>query len=162
MAILATIGIIDSNSNYGLEALYNQDGFVQNDMSVLFDVAPDWIQINSENTSGQLQNGESQTTLINIDSNDLDNGIYNSYLVIGSNSDIDSNINIPVTLNISIFAGDVNQDGVIDVLDLVKVVSIIIGNYNPTDLEYSLSDLNGDGVVDVLDVVTVVNIILNQ
>ena len=158
----ATIGIIDSNSNYGLEALYNQDGFIQNNMSILFDISPDWVQFNTENATGQLQSGESQTILINVDSNDLDNGIYNSYIVIGSNSDEDSNINIPITLNISIFAGDVNQDGVIDVLDLVKVVSIIIGNYNPTDLEYSLSDLNGDGVVDVLDVVTVVNIILNQ
>ncbi len=92
----------------------------------------------------------------------MDNGVYTSYLSINSNSDSDSDLSIPIVLNISVFLGDVNQDGVVDVLDLVKVVAIILGNYNPTALELSLSDLNEDGVVDVLDVVTVVNLILNQ
>ena len=58
------------------------------------------------------------------------------------------------------YLGDVNQDGIIDVLDLVKIVSIILGNYVPSNLEYSLSDLNGDNVVDVLDIVAIVNVIL--
>ena len=158
----ATIGIIDANSNFGLEVLFNQEGFIENNMSVLFDSAPDWAEINSDNTSGQLQNGQSQTFLMDIDSSNLDNGIHASYLAIGSNSDVNPNVNIPIVLNVSIFLGDVNQDGFIDVLDLVKVVSIILGNYNPTELEYSLSDLNEDGVVDVLDAVIIVNIILNQ
>jgi hypothetical protein len=58
--------------------------------------------------------------------------------------------------------GDINQDDIIDVLDLVKVVAIILGNYDPTALEYILADLNEDGLVDVLDVVVIVNIILNR
>ena len=158
----ATIGVVDSNGNYGLEVLYNQDGFIQNNMSVKFGQDAGWAIINSNNSSGQLQYGESQTYLINANSADLDNGVYTSYLSINSNSESDSDLSIPIVLNISVFLGDVNQDGVVDVLDLVKVVAIILGNYNPTALELSLSDLNEDGVVDVLDVVTIVNLILNQ
>ena len=158
----ATIGVVDSNGNYGLEVLYNQDGFIQNNMSVKFGQDAGWAIINSNNSSGQLQYGESQTYLINANSADLDNGVYTSYLSINSNSESDSDLSIPIVLNISVFLGDVNQDGVVDVLDLVKVVAIILGNYNPTALELSLSDLNEDGVVDVLDIVTIVNLILNQ
>jgi len=81
--------------------------------------------------------------------------------LIGSNSQINQTVTIPVTLNFSANYGDVNQDGIIDVLDLVRLVGIILNNYNPTDIEYTLSDLNDDGIVDVLDIVTIVNIILS-
>jgi hypothetical protein len=59
-------------------------------------------------------------------------------------------------------AGDVNDDGNIDVLDIVMVVNIIIETYDPSDDEYSASDMNSDGVVDVLDIVILVNTILGD
>jgi len=54
--------------------------------------------------------------------------------------------------------GDLNGDGVIDVLDVVILVTFILNNnsYN------SVADLNGDGVIDVLDVVILVTFILNN
>ena len=56
--------------------------------------------------------------------------------------------------------GDVNADGSIDVLDVVVVVNIILGIYEPSDDELSTSDVNNDGAVDVLDIVMITNTIL--
>ena len=52
--------------------------------------------------------------------------------------------------------GDINNDGIINVLDVVMIVNIVLSN------EYSeLADLNDDDVINVLDIVQLVNIILN-
>ena len=52
--------------------------------------------------------------------------------------------------------GDINNDGFINVLDIVVVVNFVLNNeYN------SSADLNSDNTVDVLDIVQLVNIILN-
>jgi len=57
--------------------------------------------------------------------------------------------------------GDINEDGNTDILDVVSMVSFILGNTEPTEEEAINSDANEDGSVDVLDVVMIVNIILN-
>lgn len=63
-----------------------------------------------------------------------------------------SQSNVQITLT-----GDVNKDGVVDVLDIVAVV-----NYSLKDGDENLStyDINNDGVVDILDIVKVVNLSL--
>ena len=61
----------------------------------------------------------------------------------------------------SSIAGDINQDGSTDILDVVSMVSFILGNSDPTEEESQYSDANEDGSIDILDVVMVVNIILN-
>ena len=52
--------------------------------------------------------------------------------------------------------GDVNSDGVIDVLDIVNMVNFIMGDLS----EIQYADINSDGIVDILDIVLVVNIII--
>ena len=52
--------------------------------------------------------------------------------------------------------GDVNSDGIINVLDIVVVVNIILG----MDEFNILADINSDGNIDVLDIVHIVNLIL--
>ena len=56
--------------------------------------------------------------------------------------------------------GDINFDGTVDVLDVVRVVNIVIGNYDPSQSEFNAADLNNDDVINVLDIVSLVNIIL--
>ena len=53
--------------------------------------------------------------------------------------------------------GDINDDGIINVLDIVRLVNDIISgeDYNP------LADLNFDNTVDVLDVLQLVDVILS-
>ena len=58
-------------------------------------------------------------------------------------------------------SGDLNQDGVINVLDIVLIVNIILDNPNPSGDEYCYADLNSDNIINVLDIVLVVNLILN-
>ena len=57
--------------------------------------------------------------------------------------------------------GDVNLDGVVDILDVIHTVNIILGlNTNPSTYELWASDLNQDGTIDILDIVHLVNTIL--
>ena len=58
----------------------------------------------------------------------------------------------------SVLLGDLNQDGGLNVLDIVKLVNEILYEENP-DL---LGDLNQDGNINVLDIVQMVNIILED
>jgi len=58
--------------------------------------------------------------------------------------------------------GDVNGDGQVNVLDVVRTVNIALGRVQPTDEERYAADANGDGVINVLDVVRIVNIALGR
>ena len=53
--------------------------------------------------------------------------------------------------------GDLNEDGIVNILDVILIINIIIdsGAYNV------LGDMNSDNEIDVLDVVLLVNSILN-
>jgi hypothetical protein len=56
--------------------------------------------------------------------------------------------------------GDVNFDGTIDILDIVRIVNHIMGNSEFSDNMFMAADYNTDNIVDILDIVTLVNIIL--
>ncbi len=58
--------------------------------------------------------------------------------------------------------GDVNQDGITDVLDLVSVVGYILGNMTFSDQQICIGDRNNDNLLDVLDLVLLVDDILNN
>ena len=52
--------------------------------------------------------------------------------------------------------GDLNGDGVLNIIDVIDVVNIILG-----EEEYNiLADMNSDGIINIIDVIDVVNIIL--
>ena len=58
-------------------------------------------------------------------------------------------------------AGDVNNDSLINILDIIQTINIILGaNPTPTDYEHWAADLNQDGNIDILDIVLIVNTIL--
>mgnify|MGYP001225136187 CR=1 FL=1 len=53
-------------------------------------------------------------------------------------------------------SGDVNQDGIINILDVVQTMNIILsGGFE------ALADYNQDGLINVQDIVLIVNLILN-
>ena len=56
--------------------------------------------------------------------------------------------------------GDVNQDGFVNVLDVVGMLNYILGTLIPSNEQYALSDINQDDILNILDVVLLVNIIL--
>lgn len=63
-----------------------------------------------------------------------------------------SQSNVQTTLT-----GDINKDGVVDVLDIVAVVNYSLKEADENRHRY---DVNGDGTVDVIDIVKVVNLSL--
>jgi len=56
--------------------------------------------------------------------------------------------------------GDLNQDGFIDVLDIVVLVNIITGQIDASEYQLWAGDLNSDAGSDILDVVQLVNVII--
>ena len=56
--------------------------------------------------------------------------------------------------------GDVNGDGTVNVLDVVRTVAIALGTVTPTPGEFAAADANRDGVVNVLDVIIIQNLAL--
>ncbi|MHC4093431.1 MAG: T9SS type A sorting domain-containing protein, partial [Planctomycetota bacterium] len=56
--------------------------------------------------------------------------------------------------------GDINDDGVVDVADVVLLVSFILEQVTPNPFEFAAADCNVDSSLDVGDVVCLVNLIL--
>ena len=53
--------------------------------------------------------------------------------------------------------GDLNNDGVLNILDIVYLINLVLNNdFN------SIGDMNSDGILNVLDIVLLVNIILGN
>lgn len=58
--------------------------------------------------------------------------------------------------------GDLNADSIVNLLDIIIIVNIILGNLEPDFYQSMVGDLNQDGMIDIIDIITMVNIILNN
>ena len=56
---------------------------------------------------------------------------------------------------------DVNNDGTINVIDIVNTVNIIFNIGSPNDQQLCAADANQDGIINVIDIVTIVNYIFS-
>ena len=65
-------------------------------------------------------------------------------------------------LNESILPGDINQDDFIDILDIVIMINIILGQHQPDTQEIITADLNNDNLINIQDIILLINIILNN
>jgi len=59
------------------------------------------------------------------------------------------------------FNGDVNQDGSVDIFDIIQIVNHILGVASLGECAETLGDWNGDGSVNVTDIVQVAISIVN-
>ena len=99
----------------------------------------------------EFVNGGSAAQTMKIDDY-MDGGFDDYYENISDHRPVALKLDFGTSIN-----GDVNQDGDVNILDVVSTVNIVLfGEYN------SLADFNNDGAVDVLDIVQLVNLILNQ
>ncbi len=57
-------------------------------------------------------------------------------------------------------SGDINDDNLLNVLDIVMMVNFVLNTSSPTNSQFNASDINDDGLLNVLDVVMLVNLIL--
>jgi len=63
-------------------------------------------------------------------------------------------------------AGDLNDDMIIDILDIVSTVNMVLtGGFNSpdfTDCEKSDADMTGDGTINILDIIQIINAVLGN
>jgi len=58
--------------------------------------------------------------------------------------------------------GDLNEDQLIDILDIVIVIGIILNEIEPTQYQVIVGDLDQDQDITILDIVIIVNIIIGE
>ena len=152
----ATIGIINADGDVGQEVPYdNLD--LSNELSLSYKLSPEWVSLSQYN--GNVNYQESDDIIINIDMDGYDSGSYIAYMILESNAA--ANIIIPITSDVnSYLSGDLNADGGIDILDVVRLVAMILNN-DGSSYEEIVADLNGDSDVNIMDVILLVQIILN-
>ena len=124
---------------------------------------PDWLSVSP--ASGWIEEGQTEMISVTVQTTGLTpNADYSGNLIVNSNTDV-SPLLIPVELSISSgwLQGDVDNDGNLNILDVVLVVNIVLGVHeNPTEYELWAADMNQDGNIDILDVVFLVNTILGN
>ena len=128
----------------------NMDLMVSTDY--LNDIQLSHIKINQENILDIVSLSP------NNNSYDFDlNSEYNNVLIATSNyNDIQSSeVEFTISINDLDILGDINQDSILNVQDIVLMINIILVNdYNV------IADVNEDGYVNVLDVVVMINILV--
>ena len=79
-------------------------------------------------------------------------------LIANSNYNDIETMDIIFSLSVNYITGDLNNDGAVNILDIVILVEHIL---SPATVELEGADINYDGDVDILDIVQLVNIVLN-
>ena len=82
-------------------------------------------------------------------------------IIVYANNEIDTAWMISVIEGLLGEVGDINNDDLINILDIVILINFILGIDEPENQEFELSDLNQDNILNVLDIVLLVNLILN-
>ena len=72
-------------------------------------------------------------------------------------SDFSTNIECP-----SIFIGDITEDGNVNILDLLLLVSWLINGNVLSESEVSLADITNDGVLGIFDIIMLIDIIQSR
>ena len=155
----ATIGIQNGNGSIAQQVVYN-NSYVQDGLKLVFDKTPSWISLSGD-LQGQVLAGSNVNIDYTVNTENLIEGEYKAYLSIVSNAGPTQII--PISLNLENYTGslgDVNDDGLVNVSDILVIISFILMNSSPSEYEIWASDLNSDGFIDVVDIIALVNNIL--
>ena len=62
--------------------------------------------------------------------------------------------------NLDYMLGDINQDENVDILDIVSLVNIILGELHPNLVEELSADINEDNIINIQDIIILIAIII--
>ena len=79
-----------------------------------------------------------------------------------SNYETISNAWASVGVGNPLLFGDLNSDLIINIQDIIILISSILGSINLTEQQQFIGDTNMDNIIDILDIVAVINIILGN
>jgi len=138
-----------------------------------------WKYNNTQNESGILTNVTDSSYTISVDnvyttdllwthwtSTDTLRANINGYDSIERNYQIGKmNISIPpfsINTCMSVIIGDINQDSILNVVDIVMLVNFILDVIIPSDKEKVLANINNDENIDIIDITVLVNLIFEE
>ena len=152
---------------FELEAPLNENGCYDiSDNEPFGPLEPIWVHTemyHSDRQSGVFRLGNGNTLITDANSVriievNIEGDIQWEYNYTGASNSIARAQKYPLDyLEVDVLLGDVNNDGIINILDVVSTVNIVLGQAEWVDA----ADYNTDGVINVLDIVSIVNIILN-
>ena len=58
--------------------------------------------------------------------------------------------------------GDINDDSLINIQDIILVVQFILGTLDPSDYQFLAADMNSDDQLNVSDIILIMNIVLDR
>ena len=160
-----TIGIQDFSGTNGLLVNYNAN-FVEDQFSILINKMPTWLEASP--LSGIVAPQEVSEIYLDFETTGLTAGQYAYDLQIETNDYENSNINIPINLNVledscaGLSPGDINQDNQLNILDVTGLVNLALGLVDPQDCQNEIADINLDSVINILDILALVNLILSS
>lgn len=157
----ATIGA-QANINEAILISYNNN-YAENNLTSNILPKADWLDISPLN--GNLTPGNNQNINLDINTTDLNEGVYYEIIKIQTNDYNNYLFEIPFVLNITDAcsqwaAGDANNDGNLNVQDVILILNIILGNTQGGECDLIVSDMNLDGNINVQDIILLVNLIL--
>jgi len=163
---LGTIGIQNEAGDEAVLVSYNQ-AYTEGQKSVQLQTMHDWMTVAP--LDAVIPPGDAAELEISIDTAGLPEGIYQDWIYFTTND----YANLHPTLHVTTAVGtsdcsswnqaDVNNDGIINVLDIIVTVNIITGEYEtPTICEIWAADVNSDELLNILDLVEIVNIIVGE
>ena len=159
----ATIGVQgDDVSEYVLVSFDNN--YAENNLTTNILPKANWLTVSP--LSGNLLPGTNQNINVDINTADLVEGFYYDIINIQTNDYNNYLFDIPVILNITDacgqwITGDVNNDGNLNVQDVILVLNLIFDPSNGDECQSIVSDMNADGILNVQDIILLVNVILS-
>jgi len=142
---------LPNNSLLNINALYSNIRLYEESIeSVLFSSDPLFIDYENDNFN------------LYANSPCIDNGT--NYLILDDNTivDIQNTDYTGIMPDIGYFelnaAGDINQDNIFNIFDIILIVELILYDSN----YIASADLNQDGLITVIDIVELINLILNN
>ena len=87
-------------------------------------------------------------------------GEYEARLVTRNEYGFDSNPHIE-TIRVLNLTGDMNNDNVLDILDVIFIIEIVLSNNPIIDDDLLEADINNDGIINIIDVILLVQIIIS-
>ena len=103
----------------------------------------------------------SDNTVATVDANGVVTAIAMGKTIITATTTDGTNLSASCIVTVIPTPGDVNNDGNINITDVVTVASYILGN-TPHTFIFDAADLTNDGTINIVDIVTIANIILNN
>ena len=139
--------VVQGDEHYGIQV-----NPLNSDINIARNLASDiWFSWNAHylDPEDDFEIGREKMLQVVVDLFPSDTSIYQSI----------SNAWASVGVGDPLFSGDVNEDEIINIQDIIIMIGFILGSIQADENQLFIGDINFDGIIDILDIVLIVNII---